>query len=230
MGDVVIDLGELRHREQPPPPPERRRPRPRAGLAAVAVVLIALAGGAVPRSPQRSPIVVPAAIGDTMVVERDLLHVVDASAPRLSEVRNRVVSTYALPAGELLFRTTAAVPGAVLAVTLAGGAVLVSYQADTVGTEATVAVAAGTSHMLWQAPARLLSVSVADGAVLLRGTGPRLGGATWYGLDLASGRRRWTVRPPVAGQTTEAGYDADGFPHRLVTATAAGRVEARDTV
>ncbi|GGQ56993.1 hypothetical protein [Couchioplanes azureus] len=229
MGDVVIDLGELRH-QQPAPAPARRRRHPRVALAAVTVVLTALAGGAVPRAAPRAPVVVPAALGDTMIVERDLLHVVDAPGPRLSEVRDRVVRTYALPAGEPLLRTTAPVPGSILAVTLAGGTVLVSYQADTVAAEGTVAVAAGTARLLWQVPARLLGVSAADGVVLLRGTGPRLGGVTWYGLDLATGRTRWTVRPPGAGQTTEAGHAADGFPRRLVTATAAGHVEARDTV
>ncbi|MEV4637071.1 hypothetical protein AB0J80_06930 [Actinoplanes sp. NPDC049548] len=233
MGDVVIDLGELRHEgEQPAPPPARSAPHShRAALAVAAVVLLGLVTGAVPRAEPQRPVTVPARLGDTMFVEPDRLHVVDAPpAQPTTHVQNRVISTYALPGGELLARTTAAVTGAVFHVTSAGNIVLVSYQVDTVGAEATVAVAAGTDHALWRAPARLLSVSHADGLVLLRENSPQVGNLNWYGVDLATGRTRWVLRQPVLGYTTEAGHSRDGFPHRLVTATVAGHLEVRDTV
>ncbi|MEV6595414.1 hypothetical protein AB0M36_00965 [Actinoplanes sp. NPDC051346] len=231
---VVIDLGELRHIQQPLTP-ARRPPHPRVALAAVAGLLVALTAGSVPRTLPRSPIIVPARLGDTMVVERDRIHVV-AAAPFLPPststpaLRDRVVSTYALPGGDLMFRTTATVSGAVLSVTSVGGTVLVSYQVDTVGAEATVAVAAGTGTALWRAPARLLRASATDGVALLRQYGPQFGKLDWYGVDLATGRHRWTLRQPALGASTDAGYTADGFPHRLVTVTADGHLEARDTV
>ncbi|UQU66397.1 PQQ-like beta-propeller repeat protein [Couchioplanes caeruleus] len=230
MGDVVIDLGEL-HDEQPLQPAPARRPFPfRAALAVAAVALLVLVSGSAPRLPPVTPTVVPARLGDAMFVENDRLYLV--SAPEVGWVtaaQDRVVSTYALPGGTLLSRTTAAVTGGVLSVTSAGDAILVSYQVDTLGAEATVAVEAGTDHARWRAPARLLSVSRADNVALLRENSPESGHLDWYGVDLTTGRNRWVLRQPILGYTTEAGYD-DGFPGRLVTATVAGHLEVRDTV
>jgi len=106
--------------------------------------------------------------------------------------------------------------------------VLVSYQVDTVGAEATVALAAGTDRAIWRAPARLLNVSARDNVVLLRENSPYLGDLHWYGLDLTTGRTRWSFEQPLQGYTTTAAY-TDGFPRRLITATTAGRIEVRDS-
>ncbi|PRY24661.1 hypothetical protein [Pseudosporangium ferrugineum] len=232
MGDVVIELGELHHERQPAPLPVRRSPHPyRAGLALAAAVLLALVTGAVPREAPWRPVIVPARLGDAMFVEHDRLYVVDAPpAQPTTAVQSRIVSTYALPGGELLHRSTAAVTGAVFSVTSAGSTVLVSYRVDTMGAEATVAVAAGTDRALWRAPARMLSVSAADGLVLLHENIPESGKLSWYGVDLATGRHRWVLREPALAYTVETGYGADGFPHRLVTAAVDGHLDVRDTV
>ena len=47
-------------------------------------------------------------------------------------------------------------------------------------------------------------------------------------MDLATGSRRWTLRQPPLSYTTEDDW-ADGFPRRLITATAGGHIEVRDT-
>ena len=230
MGDVLIDLGEQHGRLPSDAEAPRDRPQPsRTTLAALsAVLLIGLSGAAAEPGPV-GPVIVPARLGDNMFVEQTRLYVVSAGPePREAAVHTNIVSMYALPAGELLSRTRVAVTGAVFQVTSVAGTVLVSYQVDTVGAEATVALAAGTDRALWRAPARLLSVSPADGLVLLRENSPRYGDLHWYGLDLATGRTRWSLTQPLPGFTTEAGY-ADGFPHRLITATTTGHIEVRDT-
>jgi hypothetical protein len=230
VGDVLIDLGEQHGRLPDVAAPGARRHRFRAALAALsAALLISLSGAAALPAPA-APVIVPARLGDTMFVEQNRLYLVGAG-PELNDpaVNNRIVSMYALPTGRLLSRTTVAVTGAVFQATSAGDTVLVSYQVDTVGAEATVALAAGTDRALWRAPARLLSVSSREGLVLLRENRPNLGEMHWFGVDLATGRPRWTFEQPVQGYTTEAGYDDAGFPHRLITATTAGHIEVRDT-
>jgi hypothetical protein len=129
----------------------------------------------------------------------------------------------------MLSRTTVAVTGAIFEVTSVGDMVLVSYQVDTLGAEATVALAAGTDHTLWRAPARLVSISPENGLVLLREDNPLLGDLHWYGVDLTSGRTRWSFEQPIRGYTIEAAYLHD-FPRHLITATKSGRIEVRDTL
>ena len=231
MGDVVIDLGEL-HDEQPPAPaPVRRSPHPyRAALAAVTVQLHLLVSASVPRREPVAAVVLPARLGEATFMERDRLHLVSAPAiGPTTAVQKRTISTYALPAGTLLSRTTVAVTGTVFAITSSADTILVSYQVDTLGSDATVAVRAGTDRARWRVPARLLSVSRADNVALLRENTPQFGRLNWYGVDLTTGRNRWVLRQPVLGYATEAGY-ADGFPRRLVTATVTGHLEVRDTV
>jgi hypothetical protein len=91
-----------------------------------------------------------------------------------------------------------------------GRIVLVSYQVDTVGAEATVALTEGTDRALWRQPSRMLSASAPDGLVLLRENSPEAGDVTWAGVDLASGAVRWSLRQPVRGFTTAAVF-TDGF-------------------
>ncbi|MEU7902125.1 hypothetical protein [Actinoplanes sp. NPDC049118] len=229
MGDVLIDLGEQHGRPPDPAGPGRRPHRFRAFLAALSAALLTTLTGAAAYPAPAAPVIVPARLGDNMFVEQSRLYLVSAGpGPRGVAVQNKIVSTYALPAGRLLSRTTVTVTGAIFQVTSAGDTVLVSYQVDTVGAEATVALAAGSDRALWRAPARLLSVSPRAGLVLLRENRPYLGDPRWYGVDLATGRPRWTFEQPAQGYTTEAGYVA-GFPHRLITATTAGHLEVRDT-
>ncbi|MFI7544504.1 hypothetical protein [Actinoplanes sp. NPDC049599] len=231
MGDVLIDLGEQHGRLPSETVASLDRPHRFRGILAslTAVLLAGLGGAAVTRAPV-APVLVAARLGDTMFVEQSRLYVVGGNRdPQGAAIQHKIVSMYALPGGELLAHTTVAVTGAIFQVTSVAETVLVSYQVDTVGAEATVALQAGTDRALWRAPARLLSVSAADGLVLLRENSPRFGDLHWYGLDLATGRTRWSLEQPLQGYTTEAGYRA-GFPRRLITATTAGHIEVRDTV
>jgi hypothetical protein len=230
VGDVLIDLGEQHGRLPSETMAARDRPhRFRAGLAALSAALLIGLGGAVVHPAPVDPVLVSARLGDTMFVEENRLYLVSAGpAPQGTSVQHRIVSMYGLPGGELLSRTTVAVTGAIFHVTSVTDLVLVSYQVDTVGAEATVALRAGTDRALWRAPARLLSVSAPDGLVLLRENSPRFGDLHWFGLDLDTGRTRWSFEQPLQGHTTVAGF-ADGFPRRLITATTAGHIEVRDT-
>jgi outer membrane protein assembly factor BamB len=230
VGDVLIDLGEQHGTLPSDTVASRGRPhRFRATLAALSTLLLVVLGGAAARAAPVGPVIVPARLGDNMFVEQDRLYVVSAG-PETNDpaIQHKIVSTYALPAGELLSRTTVAVTGAIFQVTSVGSTVLVSYQVDTVGAEATVALTAGTDRALWRAPARLLSVSVPDNLVLLRENSPQFGDLHWFGLDLVTGRTRWSFEQPPQGYTTPAAL-TDGFPHRLITATTDGHIEVRDT-
>jgi hypothetical protein len=231
VGDVLIDLGEQHGRL----PSESLAPldRPhgfRAALAALSAALLVGLGGAADAPAPVGPVLVPARLGDTMFVEESRLYVVGSGLdPQGSPVQRKIVSMYGLPGGELLSRTTIAVTGAIFQVTSVAETVLVTYQVDTVGAEATVALRAGTDRAIWRAPARLVSVSAADNLVLLSDNSPYDGDQHWYGIDLATGRTRWSYEQPAQGHTTEAGH-IDGFPSRLITATTAGHIEVRDTV
>jgi hypothetical protein len=231
VGDVLIDLGEQHGRVPADAVVDRDRPhRFRAVLVAVCAALLVSVGGAAVTRPPVEPLIVPARLGDNMFVEPTRLYVVsNGHEPSLTAVRTKIVSMYALPSGALLSRTTVAVTGAIFQVTSVGETVLVSYQIDSIGAEATVALAAGTDRALWRAPARLLNVSAADDMVLLRENSPRFGAMHWYGVTLSTGRARWSFEQPIQGYTTAAGHLGD-FPHRIITATTAGHLEVRDTV
>jgi len=230
VGDVLIDLGEQHGRLPGDTAAPRARPhRFRATLAALSAALLVGLGGAAVDPVPVGPVLVSARLGDMMYVEQDRLYVVSAGPePPGPSVQHKIVSSYALPGGELLSRTSVAVTGAIFQVTSVAETVLVSYQVDTVGAEATVALRAGTDRALWRAPARLLSASAPDGLVLLRENSPRFGDLHWFGIDLDTGRTRWSFEQPLQGYTTAAGY-TDGFPRRLITATTAGHLEVRDT-
>ena len=232
MGDVLIDLGELsRERQRTRPVARRRRPASyRAALAGLGIVLVALLTGGAHRGPPVPPTVIDARLGDQMFVGDGRLFVVSpGSALPGSAVRNKIISGYALPSGELISRTTVAVSGAIFDVTAAGPVVLVSYQVDTAGVEATVALTEGTDRALWRRSSRMLSVSERNGLVLLHENSPQFGSLNWSGVDLYTGAQRWSLQQPVRGFTTGADF-VDGFPRFLVTATDAGDLEVRDAI
>jgi hypothetical protein len=231
VGDVLIDLGEMpqRDRRRAPGPSALGRPFPhRLALGVLALVLVALLAGAVHREPPDPPVVIAARLGDTLFVGDDQVFVVSAGPELIgSVVQNKVISAYALPDGALLSRTTVAVTGAVFNVMAVGRTILVSYQVERgAWSEVTVALAAGTDKALWRHPTRLFAVSEADGLVLLRENTPEAGNVNWFGIDLATGAERWSVRQPPRGFVTEAG-SAD-FPTYLVSATYTGNIEVRD--
>jgi hypothetical protein len=224
VSDVLIDLGEL------PPRGASRRFRPggaalgphafRTLLTVLSVALLAGLGGAAAVARPAAPVIVPARLGDAMFVGADRVFLVH---------QNRLVSTYSLPGGRLMSQTTVPGAGAVLDVTAAGSIILVSFQVDTVGAEATVAVTAGSGVPLWRRPARMLGVSATDGLVLLRENSPDFGGAHWYGIDLATGAQRWALAEPPRGYITETAFSG-GFPHRLVIADSSGDLQTRDAI
>jgi hypothetical protein len=232
VSDGVIDLGELPPRGQRRLlPPGARRPLPvRAVLGVVAVVLLGLLGGAGFRPPPVAPKIIEAKLAETTFVAGNRLFVVSAGEDLFgSVVHNKIVSEYALPAGSLLSQTTVAVTGVIFDVQAVADTILVSYQVDTVGAEATVALEAGTDRARWRHPARLLTVSSEHSLVLLRENSPQFGSLHWYGIDLLTGATRWALEQPVFGYTIEA-LDRDGFPTRLVTAGVNGHLEVRDAV
>ena len=230
MSNILIDLGELPQRGQRRSLPiGTRRPIPyRFLLSVLAVVLLGLLGGAAYLPPPPAPTIIAALLADTTFISGDRLFVVSASpGPFMMARQNKIVSAYALPAGTLLSRTTVtAVTGAILDVTAVGDAVLVTYRVDAVGAEATVALAAGTDRVLWVHPARMLAALPHDGLALLHENMPS-GTLQWYGIDVASGRIRWSLGQPAAGYTTVA-VDRGGFPTGLVTASVDGHIEVRD--
>jgi hypothetical protein len=230
--DVLIDLGELpQDGVRAVRPVTARRPaRAYASvLAILAVLLTATLSGSEYRSPPDPPRIVPARLSDAMFVGSNRLYLVSAGPePSGTVLTNKIVSEYGLPAGNLISRSTVAVSGAIFDVTSAGSTILVSYQVDAIGAEATVALAAGTRTVLWRRPARLLGVSAPTGLVLLRDNSPQFGNLHWSGIDLASGDIRWQLEQPVRGYITETAY-AGGIPHSLVTVDLSGRLDLRDT-
>jgi hypothetical protein len=229
--NTLIDLGELPPRGQRILPVVARQPIPyRALLGTLTAVLLVLLGGAAYLPPPAGPTVIAAKLADSTFVTGDRLFIATGGVdPSSSAVQNKIVSAYALPAGTLLSQTTVAVTGAIFDVAEVADTILVTYQVDTVGAEATVALIAGTDKARWRHPARLLAVSPADGLVLLRENSPQSGSLHWYGVDLATGVNRWSLDQPVLGYTIEAG-DRGGFPSRLVTAGVDGHLEVRDAV
>jgi hypothetical protein len=221
MSNVVIDLGEVPAR--PGAIVTARPPFPfRLALGALSVVLLALLAGGGHLARPAPPTIVPARLGDTTFVDGDRLFVISAGRPVLgAQVQNRTVSTYQLPGGRLIDRTTAAVSGAITWVWRGAGVLAVSYQIETNGNWAVVVVREGTDQVLWRRTDRWVGGSAADGLVLLANDQAELG------VDLATGRTRWSVPHPSDG-FTEATGPVGGFPRWLVTVTDSGRLETRD--
>jgi hypothetical protein len=219
---ALIDLGEI-PREVAAEPVRTRSPFPsKVVLGALSLVLLTLLTGAVHRAPPEPPTIVAARLGDLTFITEGQLAVVSAGRPVLgSDVANRVVTTYSLPAGRLTSRTSVAVSGGVTWVWRGGGVILVSYQVDTTGSWAVVAAAEGTERTLWRRAARWVGASAADGLVVLSADDAELG------LDLGTGRIRWSVPHPPDGYTTAVG-SGTGLPSWLVTLTDSGRLETRD--
>lgn len=233
MSEALIDLGVVTRTEPVAAPPEPLRLRPsvlRLLCAVLALGLLATLTGAAHRMPPAPPIVVAAGLGDATFVTADRLFVVEAGPfPPGAPATAKVINEYALPDGALLSRTTATVTGAIVNVLAAGPLILVTYQVDSLTTEASMALVAGTGRTLWRRPYRMLGVAPDDGLVLLRQNSPRPGRRTWYGVDLTTGAIRWTAGDPVRGFTEPSALDARGFPGTLITATDTGEITVRDT-
>jgi hypothetical protein len=191
--------------------PASRPPVPyRALLGALSVVMLALLAGAAYQAPPQQPTVIPARLGDTFTLDGDLMYVIGTGGvDSFDEVRDRVITTYRLPSVHVVSRTTVPVPGTVVNVQQAGSTVVVGYQLDATGGQATVAYPAGGGPMLWKRTARFVSASVADGIALLSDDDGDVA------IDLATGRERWRVGRPAAGFLAESGAGF-GYPDWLV--------------
>jgi hypothetical protein len=227
--DVVIDLGELPHGPQSRARPTSRPPlRVRPLLTFLAVALVAALTGAVHRPAVPGPAIIAARLGDTTFTARNLYFVVGASDLRAtSPVQNKVISMYALPGATLLSRTPVAVSGAIMRVDAIGAVILLSQQVDTVGGQATTAVAAGSGRVLWRRPARLIGASPSGALVLLLDSGTDAGPLHWYGVEPSTGVARWAQEEPITG-STDLAYGSGDTPARLVTATVTGQLTVRD--
>jgi hypothetical protein len=208
VSHTLIDLGEVPDHLAAP---ASRPPVPyRALLGALSVVLLALIAGAAHHRPPQAPAVIPARLGDTFTLDGDLMYVIGSGGvDSFDEVRDRVITTYRLPSVRQISRTTVAVPGTVVNVQQAGDTVVVGYQLDASGGQATVAYPAGGGPMLWKQSSRFVAASPADGIALLSGD------AGDVAVDLATGRERWRVDRPGAGFLAETGAGR-GYPDWLV--------------
>jgi hypothetical protein len=217
MADLVIDLGEA----PAVPAAEGSPPMPwRALVGVLGVVLLALTAGSAAVVPFPVATVVPARLADSTFIDGDRLFLA---------TRGSAIDTYSLPDGRLLSRTTVHVTGSVSNVLEAGDVLVVSYQADQDGSQATVAVTAGTDHELWRRLDGLAGASGAGGTALLStGYGAR-NEAVWQAVDLHTGAVRWSTTQPADGYTMITG-PIDEYPQWLVTVHAGGRVESRDAL
>ncbi|GGL13938.1 outer membrane protein assembly factor BamB family protein [Mangrovihabitans endophyticus] len=230
MGDVLIDLGEARG---PAPSPTARPVPRRAVLALLAVAMLATLTGGAHRVPPPGPTAIPARLGDTMFVTSDRLFVVSREDPaRTAAVETDLVSAYALPSGRLESRTTVAVTGQIYFAAAAGATLIVSYRSESADSTVTVALTAGGDRALWRRSASVIGISVPDSLLLLQteDAGP---GEVYQGVDLATGRRRWSVRVPGRVDVTAALADPEtGETGRTALITAVepdGRLTVRSS-
>jgi hypothetical protein len=224
VSHTLIDLGEMPgHRATPDDMPGHRPPVPyRALLGALSVVLLVLLAGAAYDPPPPGPTVIPAHIGDTFTLDGDLMYVISSGGvDSFDEVRERVITTYRLPAVKAVSRTPVAVPGTVVAVQQAVGTVLVGYQLNASGGQETVAYPAGGGAVLWRQHARFVYASPADGIALLSADDGDVA------IDLRTGQERWRIDRPAAGFLAESGAGV-GYPQWLVGLTRSHRLQTWD--
>jgi hypothetical protein len=228
--NTVIDLGEVQ-REQPMPVATVRPPVPWRGLLGVlSLLLIAALAGAAPQLPPRSPTVIPARLADATFIDGDRLFVVSAG-PQMADqsVKNQLVSAYTLPGGRLLSQTVVAVVGPVSNVVQAGDTIVVSYQTDAGGSQATVALLAGSDRALWRRPDGLVGASGTAGIALISSGYGAQNEAVFSAVDLRTGAIRWSVRQPADGYTMVSG-PIDQYPQWFVTVRANGLVATRNAL
>jgi hypothetical protein len=224
----MIDLGEV-HGELPAPVAAAPPPVPwRALLGVLSIVLVATLAGAAPQPPPRPPTVIPARLADATFIDNDRLFLV-GPGPQLADqsVHLRTVSAYRLPDGRLLSQTTVAVVGEVSDVVEAGDTIVVSYQTDAGGSQATVALIAGSDQALWRRPEGLVGASGTAGIALISSGYGVQNEALFSAVDLHSGAIRWTIRQPADGYTMVSG-PIDQYPQWFVTVRTNGVLETRD--
>ncbi|HET6479002.1 MAG TPA: hypothetical protein VFG35_03020 [Actinoplanes sp.] len=216
----VIELGDVARAAPVLVESDRLVPR-RALLAVLSVALLAQVTAGTPQPAAAAPTIVPARLGDTMFLGDERMVLVSGSAWIVAQANRRVVSSYELPSARLVSRTTVTVSGGINQVLLADETVVVSYQVDASGVWATVAVTEGTDQTRWRHTARLIAVAPAEGLVLL-GSDEEVSG-----VDLRTGRARWSLPRPRYGYIAETGWVGD-YPRWLVLLSDSGRLESYD--
>ncbi|MEU4420389.1 PQQ-binding-like beta-propeller repeat protein [Actinoplanes sp. NPDC024001] len=226
MSGVLIDLGEVsRGGSRLPAAALPVPPVPyRLLLVLLTAVLLASLAGSGARAEPASPAVIPAALGDAIRVVGDRLFVIGRDAAE----GERTIRAYALPDATLLSEHTVAVSGDVLNVDVAGDLLLVTVQEERTVRFGTIALRSGIDQPLWQRPVQLQGVSAAEGLALVRQEGAAFGDAEWQGVDLRTGKARWTVRQGDRDDVGVSSYTG-GYPKWLYILTGDGRLVARDT-
>lgn len=228
MSEVVIDLGEFRPDEDLPDRPFAMPPRRwRFLLVAVAVLCATTLTGSVRRA-ELSPVTrIPVPLGAvTFIGDHEYFVVADTDQAVDDPVQNNIITVYALPSGALLSRTSVSVTGSIRQVLAVGSLILVTYEADDIGTEATAAYAAGTEVSVWRRYGRLFGLAPSRRAVMLHEVSAGMPTARWSGIDVRTGALIWQfIQPRTDAAELVGGLDSP--PDRLVSVTAAGRIEAR---
>jgi outer membrane protein assembly factor BamB len=195
--------------------------RRRRVLALLVVLLLTVAGAAPPGAGQlRHLRDVPVGPGTSFAVVDDLLLVGDGTT----------LAAYALPGGRPLWRVGASDlrPSAV---ERTGELVLTAEAGPGAGATTTVARSVATGQVRWSRPGRVL-VSADRSAGFgvsevrsLTGPGRRIEGPV-VGVDLATGRPRWSVPVPVTGVVEPV----PGDPARVLVLQDTGQARLLDAV
>ncbi|MEU8261212.1 PQQ-binding-like beta-propeller repeat protein [Micromonospora sp. NPDC048999] len=216
----VIELGELRHGDEPEPPAPRPRRRPTTSARLVALccaALLTLTGGT-PMPRQLSGVPVPAVRDAIFLVVGDRLVVADR--PGTVGDGGRPVRGYGLPSAAPLWQFTLPVGDEVVGMITASGLLLVTSSPD--GSDVrTTALDPRTGAERWRQPGSPTPTQA--GGVLLDHYARDPG--VIRSVDPASGAVRWSLPLPQRGMTYR-------FEERGVTAavllTDDGRVEEYD--
>ncbi|MFJ8577740.1 PQQ-binding-like beta-propeller repeat protein [Micromonospora sp. NPDC093277] len=185
----MIELGELRHGDEPEPPPAPRRPPTASARVALlcCAVLLSLAGSTpVPRQP--AGVTLPTPRDAYFLVLADRL-VVAAGGPGTAGAGERFVKGYRLPDGAPVWRFDPPTGEDVLGVWAVAGLLLVaSSPAASYHDARTVALDPRTGAARWRQPGYptptqagglVLETPAADGVGAIRAVDPATGTARW---------------------------------------------------
>ncbi|MFU8871392.1 PQQ-binding-like beta-propeller repeat protein [Micromonospora sp. SL4-19] len=216
----VIELGELRHGDEPEPPPQGRRPPSRAArvVALCCAALLTLAGAA--PAPRRPPgVTVPAAQAAGFLVVADRLVVADGPVPR--GPGGRLVTGHRLPDGAPMWRFTLPVDHQVAGLNVVAGVLLVT-SIPVGGDSVSTALDPRDGAVRWQRPGYPLPTQ--PGGLLFE-TSTADGTGTIGAVDPATGAERWSLPVPNTGLVYQFG---DRGMTDIVLLTDDGRVAVHD--
>ncbi|WCN82984.1 outer membrane protein assembly factor BamB family protein [Micromonospora sp. LH3U1] len=223
MTGPVIDLGELRHGQDPDPLPRPPRANGRQLRCALALllVLLTLASAAVPQ-PRRAAVTLPGSAGADVVVLGDLLVVIDATNAQ----KPQRLAAFRLPGGDPVWQASLPMVARYWGVSpLAGMLLATGYEIGPEGQGTlTVALDLATGAYRWQQPGS--ANRLADGNMLLQ-SGDDDEPVSLRAVDPCCGTVRWQL-------TDAADYvnvrDTDDGVDRLVLNRVDGPTEVRDAI